>query len=258
MMRFASLGSGSRGNATLVQADDTSVLIDCGFTVKETLNRLARLDFPPDQLTAILVTHEHADHGKGVLALSRRLKVPVYASAGTAIGLECLEHPGLTVFDAHDVFELGDFTVQPVAVPHDARENCQFVLRERSQGLAFGILTDLGHVTPHVTASFAGLDALILEANHDAGLLAQGPYPASLKRRVAGPFGHLSNEQSAELLKVLGHDRLQHVVISHLSEQNNDAGLARETLAAALPGGADCLKLNTQETGHAWCSLQAV
>lgn len=258
MMRFASLGSGSRGNATLVQAGATAVLIDCGFTVKETLARLAALDFPSERLAAILVTHEHADHGKGVLALSRRLGVPFHMSPGTAIGLKCLDHPGLRLFDAHVGFTLGELWVQPVAVPHDARENCQFVLRYQATGQTFGILTDLGHVTSHVTASFAGLDALLLEANHDPDLLARGPYPASLKRRVGGPYGHLSNQQSADLLRAVDHPDLQHVMISHISEQNNDASLARDILASAIPERADRLRLNTQDSGHTWCLLEAV
>ncbi|WLD57282.1 MBL fold metallo-hydrolase [Salinispirillum sp. LH 10-3-1] len=254
MMRFASLGSGSKGNATLITAADTAVLVDCGFSVKETLLRMARLDFAPERLTAILVTHEHGDHAKGVMALSRRLKVPVYMSAGTAIALDCIADVQVRVIDLHQSFALGDVHVHPVAVPHDAREACQFVLSFGEQRL--GILTDLGHVTPHVVSAYQAVDALILEANHDPEMLAVGPYPPSLKRRVGGPLGHLSNGQSAELLSQIDLQRLQRVVISHISEQNNDLSLAESVLAAAIPGHEAKLQINLQDTGFDWCQIQ--
>ncbi|MFY0663006.1 MAG: MBL fold metallo-hydrolase [Natronospirillum sp.] len=253
-MRFASLGSGSKGNATLIAAANTAVLVDCGFSVKETLLRMARLDFPPEQLSAILVTHEHGDHAKGVMALSRRLNVPVYMSAGTAIALDCTAEARIRVIDLHQTFAIGDIEIQPVAVPHDAREACQFVLGFGAQRL--GILTDLGHVTPHVIKAYQAVDALILEANHDPDMLAVGPYPPSLKRRVGGPLGHLSNGQSAELLSQIDIQRLQRVVISHISEQNNDVTLAESVLAAAMPGHEAKLQINLQDTGFDWCQIQ--
>lgn len=254
MMRFASLGSGSKGNATLIAAADTAVLVDCGFSVKETLMRMARLSFAPESLSAILVTHEHGDHAKGVMALGRRLNVPVYMSAGTAIALDCIDDGRVCLIDLHRSLTIGDIEVHPVAVPHDAREACQFVLSYGQQRL--GILTDLGHVTPHVVSAYQYVDALILEANHDPELLAVGPYPPSLKRRVGGPLGHLSNGQSAELLRQIDLQRVQRVVISHISEQNNEVSLASSVLAAAMPGHESKLHINLQDTGFDWCQIQ--
>lgn len=254
MMQFASLGSGSKGNATLVCAAETAVLIDCGFSVKETMQRMARLGFEPAQLSAILVTHEHGDHAKGVMALSRKLNVPVFMSAGTAIALDCLADPRVQTIDLHASFYIGALHIEPVAVPHDAREACQFVLGYQAQRL--GILTDLGHITPHVVQLYRQVDALILEANHDPDLLAEGPYPPSLKRRVGGSLGHLSNVQSAELLQKIDLNRVQRVIISHISEHNNDLALAKATLASVMPGHEDKLHFNCQDAGFDWCQIQ--
>lgn len=255
-MEFASLGSGSKGNATLVRSGDTLILVDCGFTAREAMARLANAGCEPHQLTAVLVTHEHGDHAKGVLTVGRRLGVPVYMSAGTAIALKCLDDPIVRLITPEQSWVIGELEVTPIAVPHDARENCQFVFTGTRSGRRFGILTDLGHVTPHVASRFRALDALLLEANHDPDLLAAGPYPASLKRRVAGPLGHLSNAQSAELLSAVVHEGLQQVVVSHISEQNNDPELAVRTLAGALTGYRTRITLNTQDSGHAWCSIR--
>lgn len=256
MIRYASLGSGSKGNATLVSGGDTTVLVDCGFSMKEAFKRMERLSFTPESLSAVLVTHEHGDHGKGVMALSRKLNIPVYMSAGTAVGLKAVGQPRLRTINVHQPFRIGDLDIEPVAVPHDARETCQFVFA--SVGVRVGMLTDLGHITPHIREAYRDVDALLLEANHDPVMLAQGPYPDSLKRRVSGDFGHLSNQQSAGLLAGLNLDRLQQVVISHISEQNNDPMVAEAVLAAAMPGHEGKLRVNTQDAGFDWCVINRV
>ncbi|MGB3612113.1 MAG: MBL fold metallo-hydrolase [Cellvibrio sp.] len=228
-MRFASLGSGSRGNSTLVEWAAGALLIDCGFSLKETEQRLLRLSRRPEQLAAILVTHEHSDHIKGVAALARRYQIPVYMTPGTFHSRNLGELPDLRLIHAYTPFEVNGLTVRPVAVPHDAREPAQFVLE--FAGLRLGILTDLGSITPHVEACYQSCDAMVLEANHDPAMLAYGSYPPSLKQRVGGQWGHLSNQQAAGFLQRIDTQRLQHLVVAHISQQNNTPALAQATLA---------------------------
>jgi phosphoribosyl 1,2-cyclic phosphodiesterase len=227
-LRFASLGSGSRGNATLVEWAQGALLIDCGFTVKETEMRLARLGKTAQDLTAILVTHEHSDHIKGVPALARRYQIPVYMTPGTYHSRDLGALPELNLIQAYTPFELDGLQVNPVAVPHDAREPSQFVFDYA--GLRLGILTDLGSITPHVEAAYQACDAILLEANHDPFMLASGPYPPSLKQRVGGQWGHLSNQQAAGFLQRIDTRRLQHLVVAHISQKNNSLEVARAAL----------------------------
>ncbi|EKF74011.1 metallo-beta-lactamase family protein [Alcanivorax hongdengensis A-11-3] len=253
-MRLASLGSGSKGNATLVQADDTLALIDCGFTVKETEQRLGRLGLSGADISAILITHEHGDHVRGAGALARKFGCPLYSSFGTAAAVRGRR----AHFDGADWREVRPgraFTVQalevlPVMVPHDAREPCQY--RFSWQGRVTGVLTDLGSVTPHVVQAYGDCDALVLECNHDRDLLAQGPYPLSLKRRVGGMLGHLSNEQAATLLAQANVDRLQHLVLSHLSEQNNTVDHARGAVEQVMTCGRERIRVASQGEGFDW------
>ena len=228
-MRFASLGSGSRGNSTLVEWSGGRLLIDCGFSVKETELRLQRLGVRADDISAVLVTHEHSDHIKGVAALARRYQLPVYMTPGTYHSRDLGDLPDLRLIHAYAPFELHGLTVRPVAVPHDAREPSQFVFEFNSRRL--GILTDLGSITPHVEACYQACDAMVLEANHDPVMLASGSYPPSLKRRVGGQWGHLSNQQAAGFLQRLDTVRLQHLVVAHISQQNNTLALAQAVLA---------------------------
>lgn len=249
-MRFASLGSGSRGNGTLVEVDTgTCVLIDCGFSRRETERRLQRLGRTPEDLAAILVTHEHGDHIGGVAVLARKYGLPVYASAGTARGTPLAELPQLRLIEAGARLAVGDLDVEVVGVPHDAREPCQFVFRHHRK--TFGLLTDLGSITPAVTAAYRACDALMLECNHDTAMLAGGTYHYALKRRVGGPRGHLSNAQAAQLLAALELARLQRVVMSHLSAANNTVALATAALAPVLARG-EALLAADQEAGLDW------
>jgi phosphoribosyl 1,2-cyclic phosphodiesterase len=251
-MRFASLGSGSKGNALLIEAGDTRILLDCGFGLSEISVRIGRLGLEAGDLDAVIVTHEHGDHGGGVAKLSVRHDIPVYLTRDTFSGLdgEGRSIAGPRFIDAYTPFAIGDIEVRPYTVPHDAREPVQFVLSDGAARL--GVLTDTGVPTPHIVESLSGVDALVLECNHDLDLLMNGPYPASLKRRIAGRLGHLSNEASAELVRAMDCSRLQHVIAAHLSEKNNTAELARAALSGALGCAPDWVGIATQEEGFSW------
>lgn len=254
MFRFASLGSGSRGNATLVQGGDTTILIDCGFPLKEVRRRCECLDIDPEQICALFVTHEHGDHVRGVGPTARRLKCPVWMSHGTSHAAKCGDLPELRLFGSHDgPIRVGELEIQPVPVPHDAREPAQFVIRWQESRL--GLLTDLGSHTPHVVDSYRELDALLLECNHDSVMLADGPYPPSLQARVGGAFGHLNNGQAASFLSAIEHSRLRHLVAAHLSEKNNTPELAAEALCRAVPDITPRLTLLAQDAVSDWFEI---
>lgn len=251
-MRFASLGSGSRGNATLVEWAEGMLLLDCGFSVKETELRLQRLARSPAQLSAILVTHEHSDHIKGVAALARRYQLPIYMTPGTYHSRDLGDLPDLRLIHAYAPFELNGLQVKPVAVPHDAREPSQFVFQYQQQRL--GVLTDLGSITAHVEACYQDCDAMVLEANHDPVMLASGSYPYSLKQRVGGQWGHLSNQQAAGFLQRLDTARLQHLVVAHISQQNNSLPVV-QTALAAVTAGVKQVTYACQDQGYDWLEL---
>jgi len=254
-MRFASLGSGSDGNGLVVEADGTCVLIDCGFGVKDTVTRLERLGLEPSSLTAILVTHEHADHIGGVPAFAGKYDIPVWATFGTLAEVSWRFEGMNRVygFDSHDHFAIGALEVTPVAVPHDAREPVQFVIGDGARRM--GVLTDLGVSTAHVEASLSGCDALVLECNHDLEMLARGDYPYSLKQRIAGRLGHLHNEAAAAILSRIDTSHLTHIVAAHLSRDNNRPELARGALASALGCTHDWIGVADQASGFGWRGL---
>lgn len=251
-MRFASLGSGSRGNSLVVEAGRTRVMVDCGFGLSDTLRRLSRLGLEPSDLTAIVVTHEHTDHLGGVARLARKFAVPVWLTQGTLKGLadefftSIATHP----IDDHSIFSIGDLEIQPYPIPHDAREPAQYVFGNGNRRL--GILTDTGASTLHIEATLSGCDALWLESNHDSTMLQSGNYPYSLKQRVAGKFGHLDNVAAARLLSVLAHDKLQQVVAAHLSEKNNRPELVCAAFSAALGCEEEWIGIADQEHGLDW------
>ncbi len=252
-MRFASLGSGSRGNALLVEEGSTCLLVDCGFSAREIGRRLARLGKAPDELTAILITHEHTDHIGGVEVLARRHNLPVWMSYGTCLAGSCMELPRLERFDVHQPFAIDGIRVEPFPVPHDAREPCQFVFGNGDCRL--GILTDCGSVTSHIRAKLNGCHGLLLESNHDSEMLRNGPYPPSLKQRVAGRLGHLSNHQAAELLRDIDLSALRHIAAMHLSERNNCPDRVRGGFAAALGCEESWIAVVEQAGGLGWRSL---
>ena len=252
MLRFASLGSGSEGNGLVIESGDTRVMIDCGFGVRDCATRLARIGLAPESLSAILVTHEHADHVGGVAAFAARYDIPVWLTFGTlSVVAERFEGMSRVYgFDSHDGFAIDDLAILPFPVPHDAREPVQFVVSDGA--VRIGVLTDIGTSTPHVRASLSGCDALVLECNHDADMLTRGNYPASLKQRIAGPFGHLCNATAAALLGSLDNSRLKHIIAAHLSQENNTPDLARAALAAALVCAPDWIGVADQAQGFGW------
>jgi len=251
-MRFAILGSGSQGNCLVVEAQDTRLLLDCGFSAGETLRRLARLGLAPEQLSGILVTHEHDDHVGGVARLARKLGLPVWLTPGTLRGLEGLfaGMDGLHLLEGFAPLCIGDLEVHPFPVPHDAREPAQYVFGDGVRRL--GVLTDTGCVTPVMVRMLSACDALVLESNHDPELLAAGDYPLALKQRIASRLGHLDNAAAAALLGALDCSRLQHLVAAHLSQSNNRPELARKALAGPLACAPDWVAIADQDSGLDW------
>jgi len=252
-MRFTILGSGSKGNATLVQSGSTTLMIDCGFTIKETERRLERVGVKPAAITAILITHEHGDHISGVGPFSRKYPIPVYMTRGSWVPHRMGNLPQQHFFCSHTPFTIGELTVTPFPVPHDAREACQFTFKAGARKL--GMLTDTGQITPHIESNLNGCDALIIETNHDPQMLRDGPYPPSLQARVGGNLGHLSNQQSAALLSKIDTSRLQHLVAAHLSEQNNLREHAIIALSHASDRPAEQIAVADQKLGVDWCEI---
>ncbi len=252
-LKFASLGSGSRGNAALVECGTTCLMLDNGFSVKQAEKRLARLERVPTDIDALLVTHEHSDHVGGVARFARRHEVTVWMTPGTHAAVGQLDGVRIRYINCHETFAIGDIEVRPFPVPHDAREPCQFTFSDGDRRL--GVLTDTGTITPHIRATLDGVDALALECNHDTALLDRSSYPPSVRERVGGRFGHLNNDQAADLLQRLDHGRLRWVVGVHLSEQNNTPELARQALADATGGSPGEFAVACQVEGLAWRSV---
>ena len=258
-MRFASLGSGSEGNGLVVEAGGSRVLLDCGFSPRETSRRLARLGLQPADLSGIVVTHEHSDHAGGVFALARKHALRVWITHGT---LAALRDAGSQVDSAAEIslirgeadFSVGGVQVFPYTVPHDAREPVQFVLSDGVKRL--GVLTDAGCSTPRVESMLSACEALVLETNHDLALLWEGDYPPALKARVAGRLGHLDNATAARILAAIDARKLQHVIAAHLSRKNNTPELARAALAAALGGDERMIGVASQEDGFGWREIK--
>lgn len=235
----ATLASGSRGNCTYVGDDRSGVLVDCGLSTRQVLSRLAEIGLGDVRIDAVLLTHEHADHVGAARVLDQRLEarqgrpVPFFASRGTRTGLDDRCRPRAVLeASSGQPFRVGGFTVEPCAVPHDTRDPLAYLVEHR--GTTVGVLTDLGRVTHLVTRQLSRLHVAVVEFNHDVEMLLDGPYPWSLKQRVKGPHGHLSNEQAAELLRTGASERLEHVVLAHLSEDNNTPELALRTAEGAL------------------------
>ena len=251
-MRFASLGSGSEGNALIVQVGATVLMMDCGFGLAATEARLARAGLMPGDIDAILVTHEHSDHIGGVARFARKHQLPVWLTHGTAkvFNQGALPNALINFVDPHEAFLVGDIQVTPYFVPHDAFEPVQYVFSDGSARL--GVLTDTGSITAHIEKTLSGCDALVLECNHDLDMLMNGPYPPSLKKRVAGKFGHLDNLTAASLLAGIDCSRLKHILAAHLSQRNNLPALATAALAGALGCEPGWIGIAEQVNGFDW------
>ncbi len=250
-MEFALAASGSRGNATLIRAGKTTIMVDCGLSLRDCERRLQRLGLEFDDLDALLITHEHGDHIAGAARLSERCGLVPWASAGTRGAGRRHKLPDATqVFDSHAAFSVGEVQITPVIVPHDAAEPTQFVFSDGDKRI--GVVTDLGHSTPFLEQALDGIDGLVLESNHDERMLAEGAYPARLKRRVAGEYGHLGNAQTAALLGCIDTSRLKCLVLAHLSVQNNTPILARTSATAALGCEPDWIRIASQDEGLGW------
>jgi phosphoribosyl 1,2-cyclic phosphodiesterase len=252
-MRFSSIGSGSAGNALVVEQSSTRLLLDCGFGLRDTEQRLARIGLSPDQLTGILITHEHEDHAGGVFKLARKYRIPVWLTHGTLKMVERIlpsEMLDLRIIDSHSKFQINEIEITPFPVPHDAREPVQYTFSNGDKKL--GVLTDTGCSTPHIQVMLSGCDALMLECNHDIDMLMNGIYPMSLKQRVSGRLGHLDNTSAANILSTLDTSRLRHIVAAHLSEKNNKPELATEALSRVLNCERNWIGIASQETGFDW------
>lgn len=260
-MRFTSLSSGSEGNALVVEScrhpgagDPTRVLVDCGLGLKVLQDRLEARGLALTDLDAIFVTHEHGDHIGGVARAARKANIPVLLSHGSFISCNEEFWSGVRVceVESHAALEFGALSLHCFPVPHDAREPLQLVVQSGEKRL--GVLTDLGKSTPFIESMLSGLDAFLLEANHDEDLLANSDYPPALKSRIAGPYGHLSNAQSAQLLSSIEQSRLQVVIAAHLSRHNNTPELATQALRPVLNSQAQ-LHVANQQTGFDWVEI---
>jgi phosphoribosyl 1,2-cyclic phosphodiesterase len=238
-MRFCVLGSGSRGNCTYVEAGDTALLIDAGFSGREIERRLATIGVDITSVTALLLTHEHSDHLRGAAVLSRRHRLPVFANPGTfqAAGRVLDRLHAYHEFETGTAFHFRDLAIHPFSISHDAADPVGFLLS--SQRFSLGYCTDTGAVSRLIAHRLAGCQALVLESNHDPEMLRNGPYPMALQQRVRSNTGHLANEMAADLLQGLLHEGLEQVVLAHISETNNRPHLvlhsAQQVLAGAGP-----------------------
>lgn len=238
----------------LVEDQTTCLLVDCGFSVRETEARLERLGRSAASLSGILVTHEHADHCSGVFRLARKHALPVWLTGGTyrscqpdTDGVDC------RLIDSHRPFSINDLLISPFPVPHDAREPVQYVFSDGCYRL--GLLTDVGEVTAHIVSMLSGCHALVLEFNHDARMLANSSYPPHLKRRIAGRQGHLENRAALELLQRLDASQLRFLVAAHLSERNNQPELVSGLLAEIGGKMSAEIVLACQAEGFSWLEL---
>jgi phosphoribosyl 1,2-cyclic phosphodiesterase len=252
-MQFASIGSGSAGNGLVVKEKNTRLLLDCGFGLKDSIERLARINISPEQLTGILITHEHEDHAGGVFKLAKKYQLSVWMTHGTHRMLERAlpnESVNVHIIDSHTEFWIDDIHITPFPVTHDAREPIQYVFSNGDKRL--GVLTDTGCSTPHIESMLSGCHALVLECNHDLNMLMNGAYPHSLKQRVSSRLGHLDNLSAAKILSKIDTSNLQHIVAAHLSEKNNAPSLAVKALSDSLQCTENWIGVASQELGFDW------
>lgn len=242
-MKVCVLGSGSKGNCTLVQSKKTTILIDAGFSGVEINRRLEPSGFSPDEISGLLITHEHNDHISGAGVMSRRVKVPVYANPATHRAAE--KRVGKLFsrkeFNTGESFSIRDLEIHPFSISHDTAEPVGYVITDGI--FRVGYCTDTGKVTALIEHHLRQCDILVLESNHDPKMLRNGPYPLPLQQRVRSNQGHLANEDAGKLLKKLANGKLKHVVLAHLSEVNNLPELALHTAEEHLGQNAECIEI---------------
>lgn len=237
-MRFCTLASGSKANATLVEIAETRLLVDNGLGPRILAKRLAQAGVVPQSISAIVVTHEHIDHVKGIAQAVAKWHWPVYATRGTLNGIRDLPPDRQHALAYGTRKAIGDCSVELVRVPHDAAQPAAVVITASRTGARLGVATDLGHVPEELGAAFERLDFLVFESNHDEEMLRNGPYPPFLQERIACDTGHLSNRQSGGLLQRVAHKGLRHVLLAHLSQQNNLPDVALRAAKDALKKAA--------------------
>ena len=253
-MKFCSLGSGSSGNSYFVSKNNTNILVDCGFSISELESRMSQREIKPLEITAILVTHEHEDHSKGVFALAEKYNKPIYLTYGTfkmcQKRIKKSYNLTINIISPLDTLDIDDFMILAIPVPHDAREPVQFKFESEKTSLA--IITDLGFGNKELINSIQHIDALILESNHDLNLLNQSRYPKNLKDRIRGNYGHLSNEESLEILKKLNLDNLKWLGAAHLSKENNSPELVKDSWKKVFK---DKINIIDSDCGMPWASI---
>jgi phosphoribosyl 1,2-cyclic phosphodiesterase len=252
-MRLCSIASGSSGNCIYIGSEETHILVDAGISCKRIEAGLKKAELTGNDISGLFITHEHSDHIQGLGVLARRYGIPIYATKGTIEGIlhgaKSLGEINEALFHEVNVdedFQLGDLTVHPFRISHDAKEPCGY--RFESDGREAAIATDLGTFNPYIVENLQGVNAVLLEANHDVRMLQAGPYTYALKQRILSDRGHLSNENSGLLLNKILHDDLKHILLGHLSKENNMPELAFETVkleinAADTPYRAEELDL---------------
>lgn len=233
-MRLWVLGSGSGGNAVLIECDETRVLIDAGFSARRLAERMRHCGVDPASIDALLLTHEHSDHVTGVTNAVKRWGWPVFGTAGTLGALSSIASDRLTTIAAGARLTVGCLTLETASTSHDAAEPVAYVATSSRSGMRAAVVTDLGVVTESVRTAVRDVDVLVLESNHDVAMLHGGPYPYHLKRRIASQHGHLSNVDAGKLMTEVAHRGLQQLVLAHLSETNNTPQVAVEAMQAAV------------------------
>ena len=240
-MRFVSLSSGSSGNSTYIGCANTHILIDAGCSRKRIIDGLNSLDIDLPDINGIFITHEHSDHIAALRLILKKYDIPVFATAGTIQGIRKsdknheIDYSNFHVIKSDEPVLVGDITVNPMKISHDALEPVGF--RIECEGRKAAVATDLGCYDDYIVSCLQDMDALLLEANHDVRMLQTGPYPYQLKMRIAGNQGHLSNDMSGELLCKLLNDHIKGIVLGHLSDKNNLPELAYETVRLAIDMG---------------------
>ena len=233
-VRFCPLVSGSSGNSTFISNGSTHILIDAGISCKQLVEHIRQLKIEPQSIDAVFITHEHIDHIAGLGVIARRYGIPMYATGETVDAILHTKTVGkidealFQVIEPEREFTIGDLTIEPVSISHDAADPVAYKIRQQEKNVA--VMTDLGTYDDHIVEKLQNVDVLLLEANHDVRMLQAGAYPYPLKQRILGDKGHLSNERSGQLLGKVLHDHLKHIVLGHLSKENNYPELAYETV----------------------------